>query len=441
MNSEKKGKGYGKAGWAIVLFNFFMFYFYIALINDGTNILAPKVAENIGVNLGDVLQANGIAGVIAVIGYIIFGRLNTRIGPRVTCGIMLILGGVSYIICGNTNSLPVYTGAMAVCAASLLSAGYVAGGNLVANWFPKKKGLVMGYVTMGNNTASVTFVALYAWLVYIFGDQIRLAVVPVGIGVMILGVIGWLFVRNNPQERGQNPDNVTDEEYREEYFVEESDGGWTVLKLLKTKEVWLAALYTGLLQTCSIGVMMQLVTRNVETFGMTQSKAILLMSILALIALVCSWLIGVLDDKVGTKKAMQIFCLWYAVAFLVNVYAVGRSVWIFYLSIFMIAMGIGGSGNFTISLPASIFGRHGFDKVNSVLFPIQGFFTAWCFLIDGTIYNKYGNLTPAYILFAGISFFVMIAISFLDEHKYNKDYQAEVHHGEEAKETKLAAAE
>ena len=167
---------------------------------------------------------------------------------------------------------------------------------------------------------------------------------------------------------------------------------------------------------------------------MTQNKAILLMSILSLIALVCSWLIGVLDDKVGTKRAMQIFCLWYAVAFLVNVFAVGRASWIFYLSIFMIAMGIGGSGNFTISLPASIFGRHGFDKVNSVLFPIQGFFTAWCFLIDGTIYKKYGNLTPAYILFAGISLFVMIAISFLDEHKYNKDYQAELKHEKEIKE-------
>ncbi len=434
MKANKKGKGYGAAGWGIVIFNFFMFYFYIALINDGTNILAPKVAENIGVEHGDVLNANGIAGVIAVIGYIIFGRLNTQIGPRKTCGIMLFMGGLSYILCGNTNSIYIYTFAMAVCAASLLSAGYVAGGNLVANWFPKKKGLVMGYVTMGNNTASVTFVALYAWLVNQFGGQIKLAVIPVGIAVMVLGVIGWLFVRNTPQERGQNPDNVTDEEYAEEYFVEESDGGWTVGKLLKTKEVWLAALYTGLLQTCSIGVMMQLVQRNMDTFHMTQNKAILLMSILALIALVCSWLIGVLDDKVGTKRAMQIFCLWYAVAFLVNVFAVGRASWIFYLSIFMIAMGIGGSGNFTISLPASIFGRHGFDKVNSVLFPIQGFFTAWCFLIDGTIYKKYGNLTPAYILFAGISIFVMIAISFLDEHKYNKDYQAELKHEKEIKE-------
>ena len=96
MKANKKGKGYGAAGWGIVIFNFFMFYFYIALINDGTNILAPKVAENIGVEHGDVLNANGIAGVIAVIGYIIFGRLNTQIGPRKTCGIMLFMGGLSY---------------------------------------------------------------------------------------------------------------------------------------------------------------------------------------------------------------------------------------------------------------------------------------------------------------------------------------------------------
>ena len=430
----KRGKinGYGKAGWGVILYCFFMFYTYIALINDGTNVLAPRVAENMGVALGTVLQANGYAGIFAVIGYIISGQINNRLGPRMTCGVLLILSGGAYILCGNTNSLAVYTASMAVCAAGLLSAGYVAGGTLIARWFPKKKGLVMGYVTMGNNTASATFVALLTWLVRLTGG-IRLAVVPVGFAAMLLGVIGMICMRNTPTERGQNPDNVSDEVYRSEYCLEDDDGGWTIRKLLKTKEVWQTAIYTGLLQVCSIGVMQQLIQRNIDTFHMEENKAILLMTILALIALVCSWIIGYIDDKIGTKKTMQLFGVWYAVAFIVNVLAVDRSRLLFYLSIFMIAMGIGGSGNFTVSLPASVFGRHGFDRVNSVLFPIQGFVTAWCFVIDGVIMNKFGNLNVAYLLFAGISLLVTVLVSFIDEHKYNKDFMADKIHTEAVK--------
>lgn len=426
----KKFGDYGKAGWGVIIYCFMLFYLYIALINDGTNILMPRAAENIGCAPADILQANGYAGMIAVIGYIISGQINNKIGPRKTCGILMIISGAAYIVCGNTGNLIVYTAFTAICAAGLLSAGYVAGGTLIARWFPKKKGLVMGYVTMGNNTASATFIALYTWLVQLSGDSIKIAVIPIGIATAVVGIIGWLFMRNNPQERGQNPDNVSDKIYEEEYCTKEDDGGWTIKKLLKTKEVWLAAIYTGLLQVCSIGVMSQLVIRNTETFHMEQGGAILMMTVLAILALVFSWLIGVVDDKLGTKRTMQLFCAWYAVAFVVNVIAAQqhKAGVLFYISIVMIAMGIGGSGNFTVSLPASIFGRHGYDKINSVLFPIQGFVTAWCFLIDGVIYDIFGNLDPAYLLFAGICILVMILISFIDEHKFNKDFIAAQEH-------------
>lgn len=47
----------------------------------------------------------------------------------------------------------------------IMSAGYVAGGTLVASWFPKKKGVVMGYTTMGHNFASAFYVQLVAILI------------------------------------------------------------------------------------------------------------------------------------------------------------------------------------------------------------------------------------------------------------------------------------
>ena len=425
MAKEKQSMNNFGIGWGTILYCLLMFFLYVGMINDGTNVLAPAAAANCGVEPGTIITMNGYAGMIAVIGFIIAGQINKKIGPRLTSAICLIISGVTYIGCGNATSVMLYTVCMTLCATGMMSAGYVAGGTLVANWFPKKKGIVMGYTTMGHNFASAFYVAIMTGLIATMGSMNKASWLP-GVAAIILGIVGFIFMRNTPQERGINPDNVSDEVYASEYDTAEDDSDWTTIKLLKTKETWFAAIFTGLFQICSVGVMQQLVTRNIRDFGMTQGAALTLMTIVALIGVFGSWIIGVIYQKIGTKKTIQFFGIWYAAALVINVLAKGQVGLLFYLSILMIGMGIGGSANFTTSLPTSIFGRQGFDKVNSVVFPIQGFVTAWCFVVNGIVTNFIGNLSVAYIIFAVGAVIVSVCVTFVDEYKYNKDHKAEL---------------
>ena len=425
MAKEKQSMNNFGIGWGTILYCLLMFFLYVGMINDGTNVHAPAAAANCGVEPGTIITMNGYAGMIAVIGFIIAGQINKKIGPRLTSAICLIISGVTYIGCGNATSVMFYTVCMTLCATGMMSAGYVAGGTLVANWFPKKNGIVMGYTTMGHNFASAFYVAIMTGLIATMGSMNKASWLP-GVAAIILGIVGFIFMRNTPQERGINPDNVSDEVYASEYDTAEDDSDWTTIKLLKTKETWFAAIFTGLFQICSVGVMQQLVTRNIRDFGMTQGAALTLMTIVALIGVFGSWIIGVIDQKIGTKKTMQFFGIWYAAALVINVLAKGQVGLLFYLSILMIGMGIGGSANFTTSLPTSIFGRQGFDKVNSVVFPIQGFVTAWCFVVNGIVTNVIGNLSVAYIIFAVGAVIVSVCVTFVDEYKYNKDHKAEL---------------
>lgn len=411
---------FGAAGWGTILYCMAMFWFYVGFVNDGSNITAPAVAEKLGVQSGTILNMNSIAGIVGVIFFIIIGQINRKIGARLTSGIFTIMAGVGYIVIGNATSVAMYTIAMCFVVGGIMSAGYIAGGTLVAQWFPKKKGVVMGYTTMGHNLASAFYVPLITWLVGSLGVE-KGVMVP-AIASIILGIAGLLFIKNTPQERGLNPDNVSDEVFKKEYYTEniDHDGGWTTGKLLKTKELWLAAITTGFFQICSVGVMSQLVVRNVS-LGFTQVQAVSIMTLLACIGVVGSWLIGILDDKIGTKKTMILFGFWYILALLANVSETKVGI---YVSIFMIGMAIGGSANFTTSLPASIFGRHGFDKVNSVIFPIQGFVTSLCFAVNGIVLNLTGNLRYAYLVFAGIAAVNIVLVLFVNEHRFNKDWEA-----------------
>ena len=423
------------AGWVVIIYCLLMFFLYVGMCNDGANITAPNVAYRLGVENGMIMNMNSLAGIVGVVFFIIVGQINRKIGARMTSGICCIISGIAYILACNAPSIVVYTVAMCFVYGGIMSAGYVAGGTLVATWFPKKKGVVMGYTTMGHNLASAFYVQLVAILIAPMvtgmadiGQNFKTGIVPIGVGAIVLGILGMLFIRNTPQERGINPDNVSDEVYAAEYDTTdevEGDGGWTTGKLLRTKELWLAAITTGFFQICSVGVMSQLVKRNVE-LGFQQQQAMNVMTILALGGVVGSWLVGVIDDKIGTKKTMVGFGIWYAVALLLNFTAVDQVTVLVYVSLFMIAMGIGGSANFTTSLPASIFGRHGFDKVNSVIFPIQGAVTALCFLVNGTVQLiTGGQIRMAYLVFAGVALVNVVLVLLVNEHRYNRDFAAQ----------------
>jgi len=417
---------FGLWGWVTILYCLLMFFLYVGMCNDGANITAPAITAVLGAGDGEIMNLNSIAGLVGVVFFIIVGQINQRIGPRLTSGICCIVAGVAYILAFNSPSTLLYCAAMCFVYGGIMSAGYVAGGTLVASWFPKKKGAVMGYTTMGHNFASAFYVQLLSILI---GPSVLKtiggAVIPIGIAAIVLGVLGMILIRNTPQERGLNPDNVSDKVYQEEYDTSSGDdSGWTVGKLLATKELWLAAVTTGFFQICSVGVMTQLVLRNVE-IGFEQQTALNIMTVLALGGVVGSWLVGVIDEKIGTKKTMIGFGVWYCIALLLN-FATGMAITpLVYVSLFMIAMGIGGSANFTTSLPTSIFGRQGFDKVNAVIFPIQGAITALCFAVNGIVQLiTGGQIRMAYIVFAGVALVNVVLVLLIDEHKYNRDWKA-----------------
>ena len=117
---------------------------------------------------------------------------------------------------------------------------------------------------------------------------------------------------------------------------------------------------------------------------------------------------------------MIYFGIWYALALVLNFTNIMPLV---YVSLFMIAIGIGGSANFTTSLPTSVFGRQGFSKVNSVVFPIQGAVTALQFLINAIVQKVTGGqIRYAYLIFVVVAVINIILVTRVNEHKYNRDY-------------------
>ena len=418
---EQTKRGFGAWGWFLLIFGLLIFFSNGGFFADGTNVISPAVAEKLNVDQSLILTMNSIAGVIGVLVAIVAGQVNQRIGPSKVAAGCLILAGLGHIAAGNAVNVPMYLIAMCCVGGGLSAGSFVGIGTLVAMWFPRKQGQAMSVVAMGSNFGTMLFVPLLNILSQSIG--LPAGSVICGGAAAVVGVVGMALLRDTPTQRGLFPDNVTEAEFRANYSSkppEASDAGWTTGKLLRTKETWLCVLSTGFLMLVQMGIMTQLVARNMEV-GMNQALATGVMSAIAVIGVIGSVIIGRIVFKLGIKKAGVLTCVLYIAAMLLNVSGIVPLVWV---SLVIIGFLGAAAPNLMNSIPGSVFGRVGYAKVNSVVFPLTSIIFMLNFAVNGLIKQLFNSLSVAYIVFAVLAFISILLILALQDHKYDQDYMA-----------------
>ena len=78
---------FGAWGWLTIFYCLLMFFLYVGMCNDGSNISAPNVAAALGVESGVIMNMNSVAGLVGVVFFIIAGQINQKAGPRMTSGV------------------------------------------------------------------------------------------------------------------------------------------------------------------------------------------------------------------------------------------------------------------------------------------------------------------------------------------------------------------
>lgn len=118
---------------------------------------------------------------------------------------------------------------------------------LIANWFPIKKGLAMGWSTMGQNIATAIFVPLL--MLFLRFTNLSGSFYIMGAILALAGVAGWFLVRNTPEEWDATPDNGAFSKEQLEHSlreIREYQSPWTPKKLLANKQIWLIGIGYGI---------------------------------------------------------------------------------------------------------------------------------------------------------------------------------------------------
>ena len=409
---------FGKKGWIVIIYSMFALFLNTGATVDGANATVQVFSQAYGWDPNTLLYFATIAGLCSLVGIALFGSICQKIGPRKVMFISGFLGGLSYIWYAHSTTLTTYL--IAFCLVNMFTIGssWVGAAALCTNWFPRKKGLVMGWVTMGNNFSTAFFIAMITGAMSAWGLANGLSIVGY---LFILSAILALFMKDYPEQAGCYPDNIKPEE-GEEVRAADIDGTLestiTIKDVFSRKEVWLVTLSCGILAMCTVGVVSQLVPR-IMGLGYSQGFALSTMTVCALIGVVGSYVVGFWDQKFGTKRALLMFAVVFACGLILNVIPSKPT---FYLSLLVFGFSLGGTANFPVSFTACLFGRRDFNKAFTIVNLVQVAIRMLGFSALALFTQLTGSVGGAYVCFAVLIVIAGLIASLVNVEKYQEKY-------------------
>lgn len=374
MKEFLKNNNFGKWGWSMIIYAAVSYYISAALSTDGLNFYPAQFEAAYGWNSGLITTLAGIAGWVALIGAVVFAQIIARIGTKKSAGIINIITGVLVLIFANTTNFVLFV--IMIFAINFIVANVqlnLIPSNIMNVWFPKKKGVALGWATMGMPICTATVIAILTALTIKTGS-VGGAYSIFAVVIIVFGVISFFWVKENPESMGLYPDNeeISAEEIeanKKEFESHVSE--WTMGKLLKNKNTWGIGVGLGLMWATTVGIVSQLIPRlSSINEGAYAGQALFMLSAAAIIGIAGSYFWGILDTAMGTKKACVIYGIWYVVAivFLLLQPKSAACVWI---SVVMVGIGIGGIGNLIPSMIGTCFGRYDFIQANKAIAPLN----------------------------------------------------------------------
>ena len=421
MESKASTKSnFGSKGWLMIFVAGLMFYFYSGMCTDGLNTIVTNFANAHGVNEAALLSWTTPASWIGLLGSVACSWFIAKVNSnRRAMLITAVLGGISYMLYGVVTSLVGFT--VVTALANFFGMGYcwTCANALMASWFPTKKGLALGWATMGQNLCSATFVILLS--LFMSWTSLNGSFYIMGALLVVAGIFSFIVMRDTPEEMGCAPDNgsVSKEELEANRREAEAyKSPWNAKTLLLNKEVWLIGLGFGIYIICNVACISRLIPRLIMA-GWAPPMATGAMTVAAILGLLGSYTTGWLDQKIGTKKASIAYGCWYVVT-LITCAIPSNNLYLQYFSVFMIGIAIGGIGNLFPSMTATLFGRYDFVRAMGVLNPITNIVRSFAFVIMGVGLSMTGTYHLAYGAVAVLCVVAIILVACINDKQIGK---------------------
>ena len=372
---------FGFKGWMVILFTLFI-YMFTCTAPDTLNVSVTAFAQAFGWDSNQMLMFSAIGGFAGIAVSWILGMIIAKWGVKIPTIIFFAIFAVVWILYGRSSSFVMYGASVVAATAVSNSLNLVSTQQIMSNWFPRKKGIALGWATVGTCLSSAIMVAVFQRMFGKHGISAPFYLMAVIFVIMIVVMLVWF--KAYPEEAGAYPDNepLSEEEKQKNMeLIHNYKSEFTLGRLFKTKEMWFLALIFGFVALGLVAVISQMVPR-LTAVGLDQNMAILWLTIASIIGIPASVFWGFVDQAIGTMKTVRIFCVLWTLMLVVSALGSGIvNVPISVISVVFYAVLLGGMMNLMPSAIIQVFGRYDFAQANKIIMSLVIGIRSCAFLI------------------------------------------------------------
>ncbi|MBW1994173.1 MAG: MFS transporter [Deltaproteobacteria bacterium] len=355
----------------------------------------------------------------------IVGYFIDKLGPRKMSLFAVTIFGFGFLMLSRVDSLVSFYIAFLVISAGHSAGFYSVGAVTVANWFVRKRGRAMGFLTGGVCLAG-TIVPLLVWLINLYGW--RRSLVITGVGMWVLGIPLSLVFRHRPEQYGMLPDGDSivrknreppedtagnDEETSPSSVSAQrmpEEMGLTAREAIKTRSFWLLAVGLSISFMAMSAVFVHIMP-FLESIGISRERAGFVVTFTILLSVMGRVGFGWLSDYMDKR---YVFCIALALQaigllFFANI----RALWHIVIFLITFSPGYGGPIPLRPAIQGEYFGRKQFGTIQGLLLSISTVSSMTGPPFAGWICDVTGSYRLAFLILSaipaiGIILFILI---------------------------------
>ena len=334
-----------------------------------------------------------VAGVLGVP----IGRWIDRAGGRVPMSVGSALGGVVLATLSTVQDVGVFDliwgiGLGLATALTFYSVSFT----IVANWFDRRRGMALAWLTTIGGLASPIFIPTIGWIVAHLGWRETLLILGL-IQISVALPLHALVIRRYPEDLGLRPDGGAASERAgpETSGLTSAKSGMTPRRALRNVAFWTLTAAGGLEQLASMVVFGHQIAFMIAR-GFDPIFAASIAGLIGLASLPGRFFLNHLGDRYGAQWLLTLVLGTLALG--VAVFTLARSANWLYLYVAVYGVAFGARSALRASVMAQHFGRRAYGTITGVQGVIMAIPAAFGPLAAGWLYDRLGNYQLAFWL-------------------------------------------
>ena len=277
-------------------------------------------------------------------------------------------------------------------------------GKLIATWFPRIRGRVMGITSIGNSVGGLILAPTAAFLVQIVGWQWTYA--TFGFMGILLMLLVFIFISDSPQKlKKENQGEVSSLNLKNQNLPQSKSLGTslTVKEAIKTRAFYAIAI--GLIAgTFTFSTVLTQIVPHLNNEGYTLTRASLILSCTAAFAMFGKLIFGYLAERIPVRFVVVSSLIGQALSIIVLVTEPKSAYIWFFISIY--GLTYGGLGPLISLIVQDTFGIKHYGSIQGLitLASLISFFVGP--LMAGMIFDATGSYRPTFTVIIGLYLFL-----------------------------------